>query len=396
MARQGTAGLPARSPADTKRIRYLLDLCSQAERECIEAEYFKDDAAFQAMLTAEDDLIDAYARGELTSEERRKFETQFLTSGRTRDRVQFARALSGVVSSTSLVETGPRATWLNIFESLRGWPLRIATVAGVIVLVVAISWIFVVRKRMSNEDAKVSKQAASSPRSATPEEVRHDRTTLQPERFSGNSDKSKPRKSSRHTQLARQLAIETVDSRRKVEIPVLGVAGRILGDEHLVHEFLLFSVRPTEALIDATLGNKFELRQITQLPLDARNVAGLLSLKPADDQGTSLSFSLEPRTTKNTGRTTITVTSSIKLITLQLILDVAKSQRDYRAVIETADGRQVTTLSWQTDSNSNVVNTPWISTVDLPSGSYMLFLAGKTSIGSFVRVGEFSFRVVRS
>lgn len=390
--------LADRSLADTKRIRYLLDLCSQAERERIEADYFKDDAAFQAMLTAEDDLIDAYARGELTPEERRKFETEFLISGHARDRVQFARAFSGVVSSTSLVETRPRAAWLNIFESLRRWPLRIATVAGVIFLVVAISWIFVVRKRMSNEDAKVSKKAESSPRSATTEEV-HDRTPLQPERFTEHWDNLKPRKSSRHTQLAKQLAIGTVDSRQEVEIPVLGVAGRILGDKYLVHGSLMSSVRPTEALInpnDYTLGDQFESRKITQLPLDVRSVAGLLTLEPDPGRRSLRSFSLGSRKTENNGRTTITVASSIKLISLQLSLDVAKSQREYRAVIETADGRQITTLLWQTDSNSNVVNTPWISTVDLPSGSYVLFLAGKTSTGSFVRVAEFSFRVVRS
>lgn len=418
--------MAARSLADTKRIRYLLDLCSQAERERIEAEYFKDDAAFQAMLTAEDDLIDAYARGELTPEERRKFETEFLISGHARDRVQFARAFSAVISSTSLVETRPRAAWLNIFESLRRWPLRIATVAGVIVVVVALSWIFVVRKRMSDEmrelrveDAKASKQPESSSPSANLEEARHGRTMLQPENFQKHSDKSKPRKSSLHTQLARQLAIKKVDSSRDVESPVLGVAGRILGEKRLVQTFLMFSTRAGEALIetdDATLGNKFVSTQITQLPMDVRNLPALLTLDPVlpcaapvaksdeanltlegvEDQGTSRSFSLEPRTTKSNDRTIIMIASSNKSINLQLVLAVAKPHHEYRAVIETADRHQLTTLSWLTDSYSNVLNTPWLPTVDFPSGDYVLFLDGKTSDGSFVRVAEFSFRIVRN
>ncbi|HKR14519.1 MAG TPA: hypothetical protein VJT15_20805, partial [Pyrinomonadaceae bacterium] len=69
------------SEIDTKRIQYLLGLCSQAERERIESEYFADKDAFQKMLTAEDDLVDAYARGGLSGEERRRFEKRFLSSG---------------------------------------------------------------------------------------------------------------------------------------------------------------------------------------------------------------------------------------------------------------------------------------------------------------------------
>lgn len=37
---------------------------------------------------------------------------------------------------------------------------------------------------------------------------------------------------------------------------------------------------PPLNLRDATLGNTFDGRQITQLPLEARNVAALLSLQP--------------------------------------------------------------------------------------------------------------------
>jgi hypothetical protein len=39
-----------------------------AEREHIELEYFENEDAFEEMLTAEDDLIDAYASGELTGD----------------------------------------------------------------------------------------------------------------------------------------------------------------------------------------------------------------------------------------------------------------------------------------------------------------------------------------
>ncbi|CAN5427474.1 hypothetical protein BH18ACI2_BH18ACI2_01930 [soil metagenome] len=50
-----------------------------------------------------------------------------------------------------------------------------------------------------------------------------------------------------------------------------------------VAETVTVSSRSAEALLntqDATLGNNFVAEQITQLPLEARNVAGLLTLQP--------------------------------------------------------------------------------------------------------------------
>jgi hypothetical protein len=389
----------------------LLGLCSQAERECVEAEYFEDEAAFQAMLTAEDDLIDAYARGELTRDERRRFETHFLTSMRGRDRVHFARAFADVVSSAPPVKTRPHAIWLNIVESLRGWHdgFRIAMVAVVIILVVAISWIFVERRRMSNEvlelragHAEVRKQNESSPPGANDERERNGETATQPDNLPRHSDKPRRQKSALHTQRARQVPIETVDSRLAVERPGPGVTGRLLGQESRVaREIVVLPLIKSEAspLIntqDAALGNSFERKQLTELPLNAQNVTNLLSLQPVNSGVSSVSFSLEPQNTKSKPRTTIKLASSIKAITLQLRLEVAKPHREYRAVIETADGRPVTTLSWSTSSFSNVIDTPSLLTVDLPSGDYVLFLTGKISNGSYLRVAEFSFRVVRN
>ena len=104
-----------RSQAETKRVRYLLGLASPAEREHVESEYFHDADAFQRMLSAEDDLIDAYARGELSDEERHRFEKRFLKSSQVKDRVQFSRAFNSAV-------TPP-------VETTRWHSLRIAAVA---------------------------------------------------------------------------------------------------------------------------------------------------------------------------------------------------------------------------------------------------------------------------
>jgi len=97
--------------ADARLTRYLLGAVSPAERENIEAEYLVDEDVFEQMLIAEDELVDAYARGELSDQERGQFEKNFLTSERGRDRVHFSQALAGAVSDarpiTERVEPSP-------------------------------------------------------------------------------------------------------------------------------------------------------------------------------------------------------------------------------------------------------------------------------------------------
>jgi hypothetical protein len=144
---------------------------------------------------------------------------------------------------------------------------------------------------------------------------------------------------------------------------------------------------------DASVANNSARKDIKELPLNAQNVASLLILDPLKNGSPG---TIGSRTIESSGRTTITLAHSITSITLHLRLDVAKPHREYRAVIETAAGRPVTTLSWSTFTFSNIVDTPSLRAVDLPAGDYKLFLAGKISNGSFVRVAEFSFRVIRN
>ena len=170
--------LAASSISETKRVRYLLGLCSPAEREQIESEYFENEDAFEEMLTAEDDLIDAYARGELAGEERRRFEKIFVSSLRGRDRVQFARAFAGAISATRSVETKLPGTLLDIFKTFRSpGLLRTATIAAVIVFVAVLAWLVIDRRRITNElrelraeSAELSKRTEALQRSSDTEQ----------------------------------------------------------------------------------------------------------------------------------------------------------------------------------------------------------------------------------
>ena len=375
---------------ETNRIRYLLGLCSRAERERIESEYFEDDDAFQEMLTAEDDLIDAYARGELTDEERRRFEKLFLTSLRARDRVQFARGFAGATALARPIETTTHRTWhdaLNPFRTLRG-ALRIATAAAVIVLVAAVFWLVTERRRTSESLSEMHTQNADIgnlpnvlPLIGDDERRGANETTVKLKSRRSESNKSK-RRNGKPGNTQREGRAEN--------------PGVIVGD--------------------ASLASAFANKKITELPLDARNVPNLLTLQPAksgyvrgpkSDQTSvtldvvdinSVYFQLSPRNASNNERTTITVANSVNSITLRLRLDATPQYIEYRATIKTADGRLVTSVDWVEPykTTHQSIDPPNVPTVNLPTGDYVLMLAAKEPDGSIVEVAEYLFRVVRN
>ena len=140
--------------ADARLTRYLLGAVSPAERENIESEYLVDEDVFEQMLIAEDELVDAYARGELSDQERGQFEKNFLTSERGRDRVHFSQALAGAVSDARPVAKGvepsPSPSFFEaLWAGLTGF--RVAGVAFAVLLVAAFSWLLLERMSMRAE-----------------------------------------------------------------------------------------------------------------------------------------------------------------------------------------------------------------------------------------------------
>jgi hypothetical protein len=79
---------------EPRLVRYLLGDLPEAEQEVVEAAYVVEGAAFEKLLAAEEDLIDAYVAGALSEPDRRRFEEHFLASPARRERVAFARALA--------------------------------------------------------------------------------------------------------------------------------------------------------------------------------------------------------------------------------------------------------------------------------------------------------------
>ena len=76
--------------------RYLLGRLSDAESDALEGRLLHDARFFEEAEMAEDDLVDRYDRGELSAEDRKRFERHLLPAPRIRDRVRVARALRDV------------------------------------------------------------------------------------------------------------------------------------------------------------------------------------------------------------------------------------------------------------------------------------------------------------
>lgn len=86
-----------RYPQDERLERledYLLGLLSEAETEQLDELSVTDETFAWRLRAAEDDLVDAYVRGDLPAQTRARFEEFYLASPRHRQRVEFARSLA--------------------------------------------------------------------------------------------------------------------------------------------------------------------------------------------------------------------------------------------------------------------------------------------------------------
>lgn len=79
----------------TAEIRkYLLgNIQAEDERRKIEKRLMLDDDYFEELLMQEEELIQDYVDGQLSTDERQSFEKHFLISEERRHKIQFARAL---------------------------------------------------------------------------------------------------------------------------------------------------------------------------------------------------------------------------------------------------------------------------------------------------------------
>jgi hypothetical protein len=117
--------------ADDERLtRFLLGELPEEEGERLQDACFEDEALFARLLRAEDDLIDAYVRGDLTAAERERFEQRFGQTRTQARRVKFASLLRRTVEE--------RRAGADVRRS-RG-RMRAAVAAGLLAVVLGAWW----------------------------------------------------------------------------------------------------------------------------------------------------------------------------------------------------------------------------------------------------------------
>lgn len=108
---------------DDRLIRYLVGSLNDEQAEQLDELSIVDDAFAERLQDVENDLVDAYVRGELPSSIRTQFEAHYLSSPLRRDKVRFAEAwltrqnrAESVQPARSLTTGGQqarrRAAWL--------------------------------------------------------------------------------------------------------------------------------------------------------------------------------------------------------------------------------------------------------------------------------------------
>jgi hypothetical protein len=140
-----------RTTEEVKMRRYLLGDLLEEERVRVEGQYLADPATFEELLATENDLIDAYVRGELSKELRHKFETEYFSTPERREKVEFARTLTQIASlarqSAPVPEISPwKRVWaaLSAQQAIPQW----AVVVTAFAIAGAGSWLMVQNQRL--------------------------------------------------------------------------------------------------------------------------------------------------------------------------------------------------------------------------------------------------------
>lgn len=139
--------------------RYLLMDFPENRRAELEGALLTDEGMFEEIVAVENDLIDAYVRGELAEGDKRKFETAYLASPDRRTRVEFARALNQRSGTAHLSYDPPKvSTWKRVLAAfwtemtVPHWALS----AAALTLVVSGSWLLLQNWRLHGEVDRAS------------------------------------------------------------------------------------------------------------------------------------------------------------------------------------------------------------------------------------------------
>ncbi len=145
--------------------RYLLGELTEGEQEELEQRYFNDRRLFEQMVQTENELVDRYARGLLSTEVRNRFERYYLAHPQRRERAKFAESLAAKLDQIDGVAVAPpthsESLWGRLLDSMRG--PRLAWAFSIVLLLMAAGavWFLIETRRLREELAKSESQRAT-------------------------------------------------------------------------------------------------------------------------------------------------------------------------------------------------------------------------------------------
>ena len=132
--------------------RYLLGLLPEPEQAALEERFFEDGEILSEMRAVEQDLVDAYVRGQLGPDEKSVFESHYLSVHRHAERVAFAYDLLRLADADPDLtpQTGSTESrepfwrkWLSLFQT----PQLAMSAAGAMIAILVVSGLLLFRER---------------------------------------------------------------------------------------------------------------------------------------------------------------------------------------------------------------------------------------------------------
>jgi len=144
--------------------RYLLGELAEADQAALEQELLIDRGKFDQVWAIENELVDSYARGDMSRADRERFEGHYLSSPLHRERVAIAESFltnigQGAGETVEVRERGPVVPWRRGF--LLGSPRLVFGLALVMAILLTFSavWSYIERARLTRRIADVQKEA---------------------------------------------------------------------------------------------------------------------------------------------------------------------------------------------------------------------------------------------
>jgi hypothetical protein len=314
--------------------QYLLGDLSDDEKLRLEEEFFSDDNAFAQLQALEDELRYDYARGGLSSEQRRQFEQRFLSLPGASQRVALAQAVLETVAQANLPKAPERIVVAekkpSFFQSLVaffGLPsagLQIGLAAASLLLLLGGAWMFyqTIRLRAQVEQLEIARAGQEQQRLQLEQQAAEQRS--RGEQLNAQLEAERRQRTKLEQELARQKAEAARANEPSISAPAM-----------------------------------------------------------------FLSFLLLPGTTRDIDSTKqLTIPANVPQVRLQLRLRRPGAYPSYQAVLQTLDGTEL----WRRNMSTPTVTLP---TKLVPPGDYILVLKGKAAAGQWEEVDEYHFNTAR-